>query len=81
MLIAAEVTVQAMAFIVQVVPIGTNVRLLSILWVMVSGSFLSSRGAVFSALAPNGFDAQENRRSWMALRYGTWEINELLESC
>lgn len=79
MLIAAEVTVQAMAFIMQVVPIGTNVGLLRILWVMVNGSFLSSRGAVFSALELNGFDARELRRSWAALRYGVWDVNQLLE--
>lgn len=79
MLIAAEVTVQAMAFIMQVVPIGTNVGLLRILWVMVNGSFLSSRGAVFSALQLNGFEAQELRRSWAALRYGVWDVNDLLE--
>jgi hypothetical protein len=79
MLIAAEVTVQAMAFIMQVVPIGTNVGLLRIMWVMVNGSFLSSRGAVFSALQLSGFDAPELRRSWAALRYGVWDVNELLE--
>lgn len=79
MLIAAEVTVQAMAFIVQVVPIGTNVGLIRILWVMVNGSFLQSRGAVLSALHLSGFKIDEIRRSWAALRYGSWEINELLE--
>lgn len=80
MLIAAEVTVQAMAFIVQVVPIGTNIGLIRILWVMVNSSFLQSRGAVLSALHLSGFEAQEIRRSWAALRYGTWEVNELLEN-
>lgn len=80
MLIAAEVTVQAMAFIVQTVPIGTNIGLLRIMWVMVNGSFLRSRGAVCSALHLSGFDAAEIRHSWAALRYGAWEINELLES-
>jgi hypothetical protein len=80
MLIAAEVTVQAMAVVVQVVPIGTNLGLMRILWVMVNGSFLRSRGAIFSALHLSGFDAQEIRRSWAALRYGVWEVNELLES-
>ena len=64
----------------QVVPIGTNIGLIRILWVMVNGSFLQSRGAVFSALHLSGFDAQEIRRSWAALRYGNWEVNELLES-
>ncbi len=79
MLIAAEVTVQAIAFIVQVVPIGTNVGLVRILWVMVNGSFLGSRGALFSALHLRGYSECEIRHSWAALRYGKWDINELLE--
>ena len=79
MLIAAEVTVQAMVFIVQALPIGTNSGLVRLLWVMINGSFLQSRGAVCSALHLNGFRVQEIRRSWAALRYGIWEINELLE--
>jgi hypothetical protein len=80
MLIAAEITVQAMAVLVQTVPIGTNIGLIRILWVMVNGSFLRSRGALFSALHLSSFDEQEIRRSWAALRYGDWEVNELLES-
>jgi len=80
MLTAAEVTVQAMAFIMQVVPLGTNVGLVRILWVMVNGSFLQSRGAVCSALHLSGFSVAEIRRSWAALRAGNWEINEMLES-
>lgn len=80
MLIAAEVTVQAMAVIMQTVAVGTNIGLIRILWVMVNGSFLQSRGAVFSALHLSGFEAQEIRRSWAALRYGNWQVNELLES-
>lgn len=79
MLTAVEVTVQAIAFVVQTVPIGTNIGLVRILWVMVNGSFLRSRGAIFSALHLSGFDAQEIRRSWAAVRYGNWEVNELLE--
>lgn len=80
MLIAAEVTVQAMVVIMQVVPLGTNVGLIRIMWVMVNGSFLRSRGAVCAALHLSGFSVQEIRRSWAALRYGNWEINELLAS-
>lgn len=80
MLIAAEHTIQAIVFIVQVVPMGTNVGLVRILWVMVNGSFLVSRGALFSALHVNGFSVKEIRRSWAALRYGVWDINDLLES-
>jgi hypothetical protein len=76
---AVAVTVQAIAFIMQVVPVGTNVGLVRLLWAMVNGSFLRSRGAVFAALHLNGFRAGEIRRSWAALRYGAWEVNELLD--
>ena len=77
---AAEVTVHAMAFVLQVVPIGTNIGLLRILWVMINGSFLQSRGAMFPALALNGFSDQEIRRSWAAASKGSWDINDLLET-
>lgn len=80
MLTAVEVTVHAMIFIVQTVPIGTNIGLVRLLWVMMNGSFLRSRGAVVPALSLNGFSIQEIGRSWSALRYGVWEINELLET-
>lgn len=79
MLIAAERTIEAITFVVQAVPIGTNLGLLHMLWVMVNGSFLPSRGAVFAALQVSGFDVGEIRRSWAALRYGRWDVNELLE--
>jgi hypothetical protein len=68
-----------MAVILQVVPIGTNIGLIRILWVMVNGSFLQSRGAVCSALHGSGFSREEIRHSWAALRYGVWDVNELLE--
>jgi hypothetical protein len=80
MQIAAEVTVHAIAFVLQTVPIGTNVGLLRVLWVMVNGSFLQSRGGLFPALALNGFSDQEVRRSWAAARYGSWTVDELLET-
>lgn len=78
MLIAVERTIEAIAVVVQVVPIGTNLALFHLLWVMVNGSFVQSRGAVFGALAANGLAADAVRRSWAALRYGRWEINALL---
>ncbi|MEZ4714193.1 MAG: hypothetical protein R3A44_43825 [Caldilineaceae bacterium] len=75
---AVNTTITALVAIVQSVGIGTNVSLLRLLWVMVNGSFLGSRGAVHSALAANAFSDEEVRRSWAALRYGQWEIDELL---
>lgn len=77
---AVEATVHAMAFVLQVVPVGTNVALLRILWVMVNGSFLESRGGLHPALACNDFNVEQIRRSWAATRYGSWSIDELLES-
>ncbi len=77
---AVETTISAFACIAQVVPIGTNVSLLRILWVMGNGDCLSSRGALHPALLPTGFSEKEVRRSWSALRYGSWTIAELLES-
>ena len=80
MLTAVEHTVHAVSAVVQTVPIGTNIALVRILWVMMSGAFLQSRGAIFSALAAEGFEAREVRRSWAALRSGVWDSNELLEN-
>jgi hypothetical protein len=76
---AVELTVQAISAVVQTAPIGTNLALAHILWVMMSGAFLPSRGAFFSALAARGVDRQAVRRSWAALRYGAWENNDLLD--
>ena len=78
MLIAVETIIQAMAYVMQVVPVGTNIGLLRIMWAMSNGSFLKSRGAVHGALAESGFAAGEIRRSWAALGYGSWRIDEML---
>lgn len=78
MLTAVELTVYAISAVVQTVPIGTNIALVHLLWVMMSGGFLQSRGAVFAALAVKGFNEQEVRRSWAALHSGAWDSNELL---
>lgn len=80
MITAVETTISAFVYIVQVVPIGTNISLVRIFWVMVNGSFLSSRGAIHPALSSSGFSNDEVRRSWAALRYGSWTIAELLSS-
>lgn len=45
-----------------------------------SGAFLPSRGAFFTALNAKGFDKQVIRRSWAALRHGAWESNALLDN-
>ena len=78
--IAVERTVQAIAAILQTVPLGTNLALMHLLWAMVNGSFLHSRGAVFGALWASGFAVSAVRRSWAALRTGVWDANELLDN-
>jgi hypothetical protein len=77
---AVERTVQAIGYIVQTVAVGTNMGLAQLLWVMVNGSFLHSRGAVFGALVRWGLGDATVRRSWCALRYGVWDVNELLDN-
>lgn len=80
MLIAVETIIQAMVFVVQVVPIGTNKSLVRLMWAMVNGSFLESRGAIHGALSASGFGQDEIRQSWAALRYGSWTIDDLLSA-
>jgi hypothetical protein len=76
---ASQKTVQVLEQIVKVVPIGTNLALLQLMWAMITGSFLSSRGAIHSALSKTGFEPEEIRRSWRALRWGKWHIFELVQ--
>ena len=60
------------------VPIGTNLGLFWLLWSLISGRFLLSRGAVFPALADGGLAADAVRRSGAALAYGRWAIQPLV---
>lgn len=77
---AVERMITALDFVVQDRPIGTNISLLRLLWAMTNGSFLESRGAVHGALLASDFEAEEIRRSWSALRYGSWTIEGLLSA-
>jgi hypothetical protein len=62
------------------VPVGTNLGLFWLLWALVSGRFLLSRGAVFPALADRGLPAEAVRRSGAALAYGRWAIQTLVQA-
>ena len=62
------------------VPIGTNLGLFWLLWALVSGRFLLSRGAVFPALADRGLAADAVRRAGAALAYGRWAIQTLVQA-
>jgi hypothetical protein len=80
MLIAVENTIQALQAVVQGLPVGTNFALLQLMWVMLQGRLLVSRGAIFPALIAGGFSWTVTRRCWAALRYGVWESAELIEA-
>ena len=47
---AVQETILVLEMIVQAAPLGTNLGLLYMLWAMLSGAFLNSRGAIFPAL-------------------------------
>jgi hypothetical protein len=62
------------------VPVGTNLGLFWLLWALLSGRFLLSRGAVFPALADGGLPADAVRRSGAALASGRWAIQPLVSA-
>jgi hypothetical protein len=62
------------------VPIGTNLGLFPLLWMLLSGRLLQSRGAVIPGLADFGLSEAAVRRAWAALAYGRWRIALLLSA-
>jgi hypothetical protein len=65
---------------VEKLPIGTNLALYQFLWMLISGTLHNSRGALFPALKSIGLSDEETRRAWAAMRYGSWQTEELLET-
>ncbi len=61
------------------VPVGTNAGLFALLWALVSGQFLLSRGAVFPALSQLKLSPAAVRRAVAALSYGRFVLADLLE--
>jgi hypothetical protein len=66
--------------VVEKLPIGTNLALYQFLWMLISGALHNSRGAMFPALKSIGLTDKEVRRAWAAMRYGSWQTEELLET-
>ena len=64
--------------LVRTLPLGTNLGLLHLLWMVVSGRLLASRGALFPGLADCGLSARAVRRAWVALGQGDWTSAQLL---
>lgn len=78
MLIVTPTIIAALIAVTQGLPIGTNLGLLHVIWALVSGQLLKSRGALFPALQAIGLKAPAVRRAWAAFCYGRWTIEELL---
>ena len=78
MLIVTPTIIAALIAVTQGLPIGTNLALLHVLWALVSGQLLKSRGALFPALQAIGLRDAAVRRAWAAFRYGSWTIGEML---
>ena len=68
----------ALSDVVYTLPVGTNLGILHLLWAMVAGQLLVSRGAVIPALKQIGLSDRAVRRSWQALRRGGWVIGVML---
>lgn len=69
-----------LSHVVSGVPVGTNLDLFLLIWTLLSGRFLQSRGGVFPALALFGLPEAAVRRCWAALAYGRWETSALLDA-
>src|SRR5437588_10809580 len=59
-------------------PVGTNLGVLHLLWMLVSGQLLATRGAVIPGLSACGLSARAVRRAWAALGQGDWSSARLL---
>ena len=71
-------TIEVLCAVVAGTPIGTNLGLLHLLWMLVSGRLLETRGAVIPGLSAVGLSEPAVRRAWAALGRGTWSSVGLL---
>jgi len=62
------------------VPIGTNLGLLHLFWMLLCGKLLLSRGAIFPGLSALGLSEGAVRRAWIALGQGSWTSDRLVKS-
>jgi hypothetical protein len=76
---AVEQAIRLVEQVVRDIPIGTNLALFWLLWAILCGAFLQSRGAIFPALQSLGLRRAQIRRCSHALRKGAWTIDALLQ--
>ena len=62
------------------VPIGTNLGLLHLFWMLLSGKALLTRGAIIPGLSAVGLSEGAVRRAWAALGHGSWTSDRLVRS-
>jgi len=62
--------IEVLCAVVAGIPIGTNLGLVQLLWMLVSGQLLASRGAVIPGLSAPGLSEPAVRRAWAALGQG-----------
>lgn len=65
--------------LVVVVPIGTNLGLLHLFWMVLCGKLVLSRGAIFPGLSAVGLSEGAVRRAWAALGRGSWTSHRLVK--
>ncbi len=63
-------TLESLCAVVSALPVGTNLGLLHLLWMLVSGRLLTTRGALFPGLSEAGLTPGQSRRAWAALGQG-----------
>jgi hypothetical protein len=66
--------------LVEAFPIGTNLGLLHLFWMLLSGQLLGSRGAIFPGLQALGLSDPAVRRAWVALGQGSWSSSRLIRA-
>jgi len=64
--------------LVEPVPVGTNLGLVMVFWMLLTGQLLGTRGAVVPALSASGLAPPAVRRAWASLGHGAWSTAELL---
>jgi hypothetical protein len=64
--------------LVEPLPVGTNLGLVMVFWMLVTGRLLATRGAVVPALSASGLAPPAVRRAWASLGHGAWSTAELL---
>ena len=62
------------------VPIGTNLGLLHLFWMLLSGKALLTRGAIIPGLSAMGLSDGAVRRAWAALGRGSWTSDRLVKA-